>query len=60
MVNTNFRGYGGDASQADNFDWYTPVEQDLALYSPPNPSGGGYDGGYGGGYVDPIDRKSNV
>ena len=47
MTNINFRGYGGDASQTDNFDWYYPVQQDLALYSPPNPSGGGYgNGGY--------------
>jgi formylmethanofuran dehydrogenase subunit D len=25
MVNANFRGYGGDASQTDNYDWWSPV-----------------------------------
>jgi len=48
MINTNFRGYGGDASQTDNFDWYTPVEQEPLDYLGYPPSGGG------GGYSDPV------
>jgi hypothetical protein len=46
----NLRGYDGSASEVDNFDWWTPVEQEpLDILGEP-PGGLGSGGGGGGLY----------
>lgn len=52
LAETGFPPGGG--SGESGFVDYTPINNDLALFSPPNPSGGG--GGNFDIFVDPVKR----